>query len=89
MTDADLDALELAWATDRSGGPWAGCHCTHPPCAIPRLLAEVRRLRAELDRQRAATLATAERLVFAAEVLGRAAERGKVCGCQMSGEATA
>ena len=42
----------------------------------------LRELRAELAEQKAANIALAERLAACSEVLGKAAERGKVCGCQ-------
>ena len=49
---------------------------------IMAALNERDRLRAELDEQKAANLALAERLAACSAVLSKAAERGKVCGCQ-------
>ena len=49
---------------------------------IMAALNERDRLRAELDEQKAANIALAERLTACSQVLGRTAERGKVCGCQ-------
>ncbi len=43
---------------------------------------ELQGARAELERQKRLNLELAERLAACAAVLGRAAERGKVCGCQ-------
>jgi len=78
LTDADLDAL-LAAHCGRVGTHWDGCEREHPRCAVAVLVQEVRRLRA-------ANLALAERLAACSAVLGKAAERGKVCGCQTTPE---
>lgn len=140
MTDADLDAIVRAWASDRIGTHWDGCHLVHKhhDCAILRLVAEIRRLREALTwavgfircnspgaeanypdmrnacdlvnaygvmygefqrcvaraelaeddvrRQRALNMELAERLAACSSVLGRAAERGKVCECQQTQE---
>lgn len=62
---------------------------TEPELKFANMLAaEVRRLWAELAVQKAATLALAERLAACSEVLGKAAERGKVCDCQRPPEGT-
>lgn len=50
------------------------------------VLVERDRLRAELEQQKQLNLQLAERLSACSQVLGRAAERGKVCGCQPHGE---
>ena len=50
--------------------------------AIVSLQQECDRLRAELAEQKRANLALAERLAACSEVLGRAAEKGRACGCQ-------
>ena len=47
-----------------------------------RAVAERDRLRAELAEQKRLNLKLAERLRACSEVLGRASERGRVCGCQ-------
>ena len=49
---------------------------------VASLQMEIDRLRAELAGQKAANLALAERLAACSAVLSKAAERGKVCGCQ-------
>lgn len=81
MTDADLDAIVRAWASDRIGTHWDWCHLVHRhhDCAILRLVAEIRR-------QRVLNMELAERLAACSSVLGRAAERGKVCECQQPQE---
>lgn len=46
---------------------------------------ECRRLQVELEQQRKLNLQLAERLAACSQVLGRAAEKGRVCGCQTQG----
>ena len=58
-----------------------GCGC-YSLTAEEAVVYALRELRAELAEQKAANLALAERLAACSQVLGRAAERGKVCGCQ-------
>ena len=63
----------------------------HAECTVTRLVAEVRRLRQEvaelreqLAGQKAINLRLAERLRACSEVLGKAAERGRVCECEVT-----
>ncbi len=91
MTDADLEALEVIYFTPTLGTHWDTCHIDgsprhHAECAVYRLLVEVRRLRGELAEQQAMAKRLADRLAACSHVLGRAAERGKVCGCQVNKE---
>ena len=50
--------------------------------SLQSVRAERNRLMAELAEQKAVNLKLADRLAKCSEVLGRAAERGRVCGCQ-------
>jgi len=49
------------------------------------LVAEVRRLRAVIGEQVTLNLQLADRLAACSAVLGRAAERGRVCACSTPG----
>lgn len=94
MTDDDLTAIERAWITDHIGTHWHTCHIDgdprwHAGCCVARLVAEVRRLRAELAEQKRTNLQLAERLAACSQVLGKAAERGKVCVCNLDNKPTA
>lgn len=70
MTAADLDDIERAWVDDRIGTHWDGCHLAarHHGCAVAKLVAEVKRLRALL-------LSQGERIAVQAELLSKKAER--------------
>lgn len=52
------------------------------------LRAEIRRQMDDIAEQKRLNLQLAERLAACSQVLGRAAERGKVCECQTHGDAT-
>ena len=53
---------------------------------VVSLQMECDRLRAELAEQKRINLQLADRLAACSQVLGRAAERGRVCGCQTQGD---
>ena len=81
MTDAELMAVlnerdRLRVELDTVADVWR----------VRDVLVERDRLRAELEQQKQLNLQLAERLSACSQVLGRAAERGKVCGCQPHGE---
>jgi len=93
MDEEELSATLYAHTDNRIGTHWDTCHHDgqprlHAGCAVGKLVREVRRLRAELAEQKAANLALAERLAACSEVLGRAAEKGRVCGCQTEKDKT-
>ena len=52
---------------------------------VREVLVERDRLRVELETQRRLNLQLAERLAACSQALGRAAEKGRVCGCQTQG----
>ncbi len=92
MTDDELAAVLRAHTSGRIGTHWETCHLDgnprhHSGCAVGKLVAECRRLRAELAElrdqlagQKAINLRLAERLMAQAECLARAAERDTVQG---------
>ena len=90
VNETELDAIERVWSNRCHGTHWHACHLNsgHHVCAINLLSGEVRRLRRELAEQKAATIALAERIAACSAVLGKAAERGKVCDCQRPQEGT-
>ena len=76
---------------DAKAGEDAGCGCDMHTAVTAAAWAagEMRRMRAELAEQKQLNLQLAERLAACSQVLGRAAERGKVCGCNLDTKPTA
>lgn len=77
--------------SDSKAGEDAGCGCDlHTAVTAAAWAAdEMRRLRAELAEQKQLNLQLANRLAACSQVLSRAAERGKVCVCNLDTKPTA
>lgn len=76
MTGDDLTAIERAYCTDNVGTHYENCHLVklfHTGCCVAKLIAEVRRLRAELHRIRDMT----------GQVRHATAEGCVGCGCRL------
>lgn len=72
---------------DAKDGEDRGCGCDmyDAVTAAAWASAEIKRLEVELEQQRQLNLQLAERLAACSQVLGRAAEKSRVRGCQEQG----